>query len=106
MTTKQKPFELEFYRIPAWVVAKVAKTSPYNGVAFLVLFRLFELWYGTPLYGKNPVKLTNGYFNKLGVSAKSKLLALEVLEEAGLVEVTNNGNSAPEVTSLWLSLRK
>jgi hypothetical protein len=101
---KSEGFELEFHKIPNRVVRKLAKVNPYNGVAWLIVFRLYELWFGE--FGRNPVELTNGYFKKLKISHHSKSQALKILEEADLIKVTRRERGAPLVTIPWLSRKK
>jgi hypothetical protein len=99
-----KEFVLQFYQIPKWVVDQVMKSSPYNGVAFLILCRLYELWFTN--YHRNPVELSSAYFRKFDISAHSKLLALEILVESGVVIQEKRGQKSPLVTMLWLPLQK
>jgi hypothetical protein len=100
--TEPKEFELKFYKIPKWVVDRLLGISPYNGVAFIIIYRLYELWFTN--YHKNPVELSNAYFRKFGVSAHSKLLALEILVKTGVVTETKRGQKCPLVTMNWLPL--
>ena len=51
--------------------------------------------------GSNRVKLTNGVFERYGISAQSKSRGLRQLAAAGVITIEQNGKTAPIVTYYW-----
>jgi len=44
------------------------------------------------------IKLSNGILGELGVSRRTKYRAIEAMEKAGLISVSNKTGSSPDIT--------
>ena len=88
-----KKRQRQFVKLPLGLVDKVARHSRDN--TFAVLCHLLHLdW----KQGGGPIKVPNGFLDKLGIGRGAKSRALRKLERLGIISVERRDRKSPIVT--------
>jgi hypothetical protein len=83
----------QFVQVPLTLIDKVTRNS--RDKTFAVLCHLLhEVW----KQGGGPIKVPNGFLNKLGVGRGAKSRALKKLELLGIISVERRDRKSPTVT--------
>jgi hypothetical protein len=94
---KRRARRVEFVMLPYAQTMRVAGRVK----SFAALAVMVELAYQVFKNHKSEVVLSNAMLRSVGISRKTKLLALRQLEAAGAVKVDWEARKSPRVTVLW-----